>query len=50
MNNLKHAKAIINKLTSRPLLEDDEGNLDMYEDERQCIGIVREYLDKKFKK
>jgi hypothetical protein len=49
ISNLKHAKAIVKKLTSRPHLKDDDDYYDMVADENQCIDIVKEYLDKKFK-
>ena len=43
-----HAKAIIDKLTSRPYLEDDDGYYDMIADEKQMIEIVEKYLSQHY--
>jgi hypothetical protein len=42
----KHARAIVDKLTDRPLKTDDEGYHDYVEDEKQMIDIVEKYLQK----
>jgi len=46
--NQKHAKEIINKLTTRPQMKDDDGYYDFYNDELQMIEIVETYLNRHF--
>ena len=49
ITNNQHAKAIIEKLTSRQDTTDDEGYYDYFKDRDQMISIVERYLDKNFK-
>jgi hypothetical protein len=46
--NRKHAVEIIKKLTSRPEKNDD-GYYDFYNDEKQMIEIVEEYLNRHYR-
>ena len=50
MVNKQYAKALIHQLTTRPVCLDDEGNIDIFTDEKQMIEIIVKFLDKYQKK
>lgn len=39
-----HAIELVKRLTNRPVVKDENGELDILEDEKQCISIVEQYI------